>query len=120
MISHRAETNAENLALAGRVIIEDVSLYISTYTPSISNQKLLLSHIVSKAPTELPFIKRSTYMKEVTSENNWTFELGVGDGVDIPIYVIVGFMQRKQYNQQHQNNDVFYRPSVVCPIHYWL
>ena len=52
-------------------------------------------------------------MKDATTENNRTFELGVGDGIDIPIYVIVGFMQRDQFNQQHQNNDTFYTPSVV-------
>ena len=39
-------------------------------------------------------------MEDVTAEKNWTFELGVGDGIDIPIYVIVGFMQRDQFNQQ--------------------
>ena len=44
-------------------------------------------------------------MKDVTTENNWTFDLDVGDGIDIPIYVIVGFMQRNQFNQQHQNID---------------
>ena len=98
-------------ALAGRVIMDDLSLYVPHYTPSISNQKLLLGHISSKTPTELSFIKRSSYMKDVTTENNWTFELGV-DGIDIPIYVIVEFMQRDQFYQQ-QNNDTFYRPSVV-------
>ena len=52
-------------------------------------------------------------MKDVTTENNWTFALRVGDGIDIPIFVIVAFMQRDQFNQQHQKNDKFYRPSVV-------
>ena len=52
-------------------------------------------------------------MKDVTTESNWTFELGVGDGIDILIYVIVGFMQRDQFNQQHQNNDLFHKPSIV-------
>ena len=42
-------TNADNLALAGRVIIEDLSWYVAHYTPSISNQKLNLEHLVSKA-----------------------------------------------------------------------
>ena len=73
----------------------------------------MLGHKVSKTPTELSYSKRSSYMKDVTAENNWTFELGVGDGIDVPIYVIVGFMQRDQFNQQHQNNDAFYRPNVV-------
>ena len=73
----------------------------------------MLEHIVSRAATELSFIKKSSYVEEVTNENNWVFELGAGHGIDIPIYVIVGIMQRDQFNQQHQNNDVFYRPSVV-------
>ena len=114
VLSHRAgATNADNLALARRVIIEDLSWCVPHYTPSMSNKKLMLGHIISKTPTELSKIKRSSYMKDVTTENIWTFELGVGDGIDILIYVIVGFMQRGQFNQQHRNNDTFYRPGVV-------
>ena len=52
-------------------------------------------------------------MKDVCTKNNWTFALSVGDGIDLPIYVKVGFMQRDQFNQEHQINDTFYRPSVV-------
>ena len=37
----------------------------------------------------------------------------MGDGIDVPIYVLVGFMQRDEFYQQHQNNDTFYRPSVL-------
>ena len=81
----------------------------------------MLGHIVSNTPTEMSYIKRSIFMKDVTTENNWTFELGVGDGVDIPIYVVVRFMQRDQFNQQHQNNDTFHRPSVCskCSMQNW-
>ena len=106
VLSDPAQANdAANLALARRVIIDDISLCVPHYTPSISNQKLMLGHIVSKTPTELTYSKRSSYMKDVTTENVWTFELGVGDGVDIPIHVIVGFMQKDQFNQQYQNID---------------
>ena len=73
----------------------------------------MLGYTVSKAATELSVNKRSSFMKDVTTENFWTFELAVGDGIDIPIYVVVGFMQRDQFNQQHQNNDTFKRPSGV-------
>ena len=52
-------------------------------------------------------------MKDVTTEDNWTFELGVGDGIDIIIYVIVEFVERDHFNQQHQKNETFYRPNVV-------
>ena len=68
----------------------------------MSNQKLMLGHIVSKTPTELSYNKRSFYMKDVTTKNNWTSELRVGDGIDIAIFMIIGLMQRDQFNQQHQ------------------
>ena len=71
--------------------MEKIYWYVAHSTPpSISNQKIILGHILSKAPTELSYIKRSPFVKDLTSENNWVFELGVGDGIDIPIYVIVG------------------------------
>ena len=61
----------------------------------------------------MSLIKRSSCTKDVTTDNNRTLELGVGDGIDIPFYVEVGFLERDQFNQQHQKNDTFYRPSVV-------
>ena len=102
VLGHRAGTNAENLALAGRVIIEDLSCVIPNLIPSLSNQIFLMEHFISKTPTQLTFNKRSCYMKDVTTENNWSLELGAGDGTDVPVFIIVGFMQRDQFNQQHQ------------------
>ena len=67
----------------------------------------MLGHIVSKTPSKLSYFKRSSCMKDVTTEINWTFELGVEDGFDLPIYVIVGFMQKDQFNQQHQKMIIF-------------
>ena len=52
-------------------------------------------------------------MRGITTEKYWTFELGVADSIDVPIYVKVGLMQRDQFNRQHQNIDTFCRPSVV-------
>ena len=52
----------------------------------------MMDHILSKTPTELSYIERSSHMKDVTTENNWTFELGMGDGIDIPIYVVLIYL----------------------------
>ena len=49
----------------------------------------------------------------MTTETNCSFELGEGNGIDVAIYLIVGFMQRDQINQQPRKSDNFYRPSVV-------
>ena len=98
VLSNPAKANdAPNLALARGPNMDDISLYVPHYTPSISSQKLMLGHIVSKTPTELSFIERSSYMKNKTTENDWTFEPGVGDGVDIPVYVLAGFLQKDQF-----------------------
>ena len=54
VLSHPAQANDSAIvAWAGRVVIHDISLYVPHYTPSISNQKLMLGHIVSKTSTEL-------------------------------------------------------------------
>ena len=114
VFSYPAQANdAANFASAGRVIIDDISWYVPHYTPSISKQKLIISNIASKTPTELKYIKRSFYMKDITPKNIWTFELGVGEGIDVSIFIKDGFMQRDQFNQQHENKDTFYRTSVV-------
>ena len=54
----------------------------------------MLAHIVPRAAAELAFFKRSCFTKNVTKENNWSFELGVGDGFDIPVCAIVGLLLR--------------------------
>ena len=61
VIIHPAQANvAANLALAGRVIINYISWFVPLCTPSMSNQKLMLSNIASKTPTELTYFKRSS------------------------------------------------------------
>ena len=72
----------------------------------------MLGRIASRAATNLSYNKRSSCRKVVTTANNWSFELGVGGGFDVPIYVVGGFVQRDQFNQQHQKNT-FYRRSTV-------
>ena len=54
VLSHPPQANdAANVALAERVLIDDISWYDPHYSPIISNQKLMLSIIASKTPTEL-------------------------------------------------------------------
>ena len=71
VLSHlRGATDAANLALAGRVIIDDIIFCVPHHAPNTSNQNLMLGHIESKAATELSYIKRSSDMKDVTTGNN--------------------------------------------------
>ena len=73
--------------------METFRWYVPLYTPNLS-QRLMFELVVSGAGAELSYIKRSSYTKDVTTENDWTFQLGLQSGIDVPIYVFVGFMQR--------------------------
>ena len=53
-----------------------IDWYIPNYTPSLTQEKILMSHIVNKKPTELRYVERSVFMEEVHTQNLWTFELG--------------------------------------------
>ena len=42
-----------------------------------------------------------------------TFELGTQEGINVPIWVIIGFQQNDRQHDQNLNNDTFHRPSVI-------
>ena len=52
-------------------------------------------------------------MKEVNTQNPWNFELGTQAGINVPIWIIIGFQQSDRQISQNENNDTFYRPSVT-------
>ena len=52
-------------------------------------------------------------MKEVNTQNLWSSELGTQEGINVPIWIILGFQQSDRQNDQNLNNDTFYRPLVT-------
>ena len=87
--------------------------FVPHYTPSISIQAILFDQILSKTPTELQYVERSVFMKEVNTKNLWMFELGTQEKINVPIWITVGFQQRDRQGSQNSNNDTFYRPHVT-------
>ena len=72
-----------------------------------------MKQITDKIPTELRYVERSVFMEEVNTQNLWSFELGTQEGVNVPIWIIVGFQQRERQDSQNLANDTFYRPPVT-------
>ena len=105
--------NKADATTVGKVKINAIEWYVPHYTPSVTQQNILMKQIVNKIPTELQYIEKSVFMKEVNTQNLWSFELGTQEGVNVPIYVIVGFQQQDRQNSQNENNDSFYRPPVI-------
>ena len=93
--------------------INSIDWYVPTYTPSLSQQKILVNQIVKKKATELHYPERSVFMKEVNTQNLWTFELGTQEGINVPIWIYVGFQQNDRQHHQNLNNDTFCRLPIV-------
>ena len=67
----------------------------------MQQQSILSKQILNKTPTELHYPERSVFMKEVNTQNFWTFELGTQEGSIIPIRNFVVF---QQHDRQHDQN----------------
>ena len=52
-----------------------------------------MKKIVDKTPTQLRYPERSVFMKEVNTQNFWTFELGTQEGISITIWIFSVFRQ---------------------------
>ena len=111
--SDNAVLNEAAATVLGKVKIIAIEWYVPHYTASMSQQAVLSNQIVNKIPTELQYIERSVFMKEVNTQNLWNFELGTQEGIIVPIWIIIGFQQQDRQSSQNENNDTFYRPSVT-------
>ena len=72
-----------------------------------------MNQIKKNSPTLLHYPERSVFMKEVNTQNLWTFELGTQECINVPIWIFVAFQQNDRQNDQNLNNDTFYRPLVT-------
>ena len=80
-----------------RIEIDHIHWYVPYYKP-IQQQSFLSKQTLSKTPTELRYVERSVFMKEVNNQNLWNFELGSQESMNVPIWIIIGF-------QQHDRQD---------------
>ena len=106
-----------NAVDAAKVVVKDISCHIPHYVPNLENQQLM-DQILNKDPTELHYIERVVFRKDVNTNNNWTFELG-NSGESTPIFVIVGFQARNKIDLQIHNNATFDKlpiSNAVCKI----
>ena len=83
--SDNAVLNKTNATTIGKIKINSIESYVPHYTPSLKEQGTLMNQITDKIPTELRNVERSVFMKEVNTQNPWSFELGTQEGVNVPI-----------------------------------
>ena len=105
--------NKTNATPIGKIKINSIEWYVPHYTASLKEQSILMEQITDKIPTELRYVERSVFMKQVNTQNLGSFELGTQEGVNVPIWIIVGFQQREREDSQNLANDTFYRPPIT-------
>ena len=93
--------------------IDHIHWYVPHYIPSISQQAIMSKQILNKTPTELRYVERSVFMKEVNNQNLWNFDLGSQKNMNLLIWIIIGFQQQDRQDSQDLNNDTFCRLPVV-------
>ena len=67
--SDNAVLNKGDATNLGKVKINGIEWYVPHYTSSMSQQALLSNQVVDKIPTELQYIERSVFMKQVNTQN---------------------------------------------------
>ena len=73
-----------------------------------------MHQIKKNTPTLLQYPERSVFfLKEVNTQNLWTFELGTQEGINVPIWIFVALQQDDRQNDGDLNNDTFYRLLVT-------
>ena len=98
--TNNAALNKDNAINIGRIKIKGIEWYVPHYTPSMKQQSILSKQIINKTPLEIKYPERSVFMKEVKTQNFWTFELGTQEGINIPTWIFVGFQQNDRQNDQ--------------------
>ena len=73
--------------------IDHIHWYVPHCTLSIQQQDISSKQKLSKKPTELRYVQRSVFMKEVKDQNLWNFELGSQEFMNVPIWIMIGFQQ---------------------------
>ena len=93
--------------------IDHFHWHVLHYTPSMTQQGVLSEQILNNKPTQLRYVERSVFMKEVKNQNLWNFQLGSQKNMIVPIWIIIGFQQQDRQDSQNLNNDTFCRFPVV-------
>ena len=96
-----------------RTKIDQIDWYVHHCTSSLDQERIKMKQIVGKTPTQIRYIERSVFMKEVNNQKLWNFELGAQETMDEPIWVVVGFQQQGREDSQNLSNDTFCRLPVI-------
>ena len=92
--SDNAVLNKAKATNNAKIKINAIDWYVPHYTPSMQQQSILYKQVINKTPTQIQYPERSVFMKEVNTQNFWTFELGTQEGINIPTFDFCSFPKK--------------------------
>ena len=107
--------NKDNATNNAKIVINGIERYVPHYIPSLEEYNKLQIQLKQKTPTNHYSPERSVFMKEVNTQNFWTFELGTQEGVNVSIWIYVAFQHHDRQHDQTLNNDA----RNISSMHYW-
>ena len=111
--SDNAVLNKANATTNAEIKTNSLEWFVPHYTSSVGEYNKLMTQIKQKTPTNLHYPERSVVMKQVNTQNFWTFDLSTQEGINVLIWVFVVFQQMDRQNDQNLNNDTFVRLPVI-------
>ena len=111
--SDNAVLNKANATAIGKIKTNSIKGYVPHYTASLKEQGIIMKQITDRIPTELRYVERSVFMKEVKTQNLWSSELGTHEKMNVPIWIIVGFRRRDRQDSQKLASDTFCRLPIT-------
>ena len=98
-----------------KIVIKDIGWYIPHFTPNLENQHFMMDQLLNKDSTEIYYMERIVFRKDVNTNNIRSFDLG-NSGESTPIFAIVGFKDRKKLIRKHDNATFDRLPlsNAVC------
>ena len=91
--NYSAALNKDDAINQAKIETNSIHWYVPHYTPSIEEQALLFKQIQRKTPTELEYPGRFIFETEVNTQSLWNFGSGTQEGINVPIWIFVGFQQ---------------------------
>ena len=85
--SDNAVLNKDKATNIGKIKINAYECYVPHFTSSLEQYNIIMIQIIKKMATELQYPERSIFMKQVNTQNLWSYELSPHEGNNVPISI---------------------------------
>ena len=106
----------ERLAKMSKLTNEDIAWYAELDTPSVENINPVKEHVLGKNNTKHSFGGSDVPQKKMKTSTNWTMEVGVEQGIHIPIYKKARFPRNTHFGHHHNEHKFLFNGQPLMQV----